>query len=156
MLNDITIMGRMVRDPELRYTQIKLPVVSFTVAVDRDFGGRDRGDKQTDFIDCVAWRHKAEFVSNNFSKGSMVVVNGRLEIRDWTDKDGNKRRNAEINVENVYFGESKRKTGSDDLPPMPGDADAPPEVDRDGLAALAAAYPNNVEYVDPDQPLPWE
>ena len=109
MLNHIVLMGRLTRDPELRYTQSQLPVVSFTVAVDRDFGGRDGGDKQTDFIDCVAWRHTAEFVSKYFAKGSMAVVSGRLQIRDWTDREGNKRRSAEIVADNVYFGESKRR-----------------------------------------------
>ena len=109
MLNHIVVMGRLTRDPELRYTQSQLPVVSFSVAVDRDFGGRDGGEKQTDFIDCVAWRHTAEFVSKYFAKGSMAVVSGRLQIRDWTDRDGNKRRSAEIVADNVYFGESKRR-----------------------------------------------
>lgn len=111
MLNHIVIMGRLTRDPELRYTQSQTPVASFTVAVDRDFGGRDGGEKQTDFIDCVAWRQTAEFVSKYFQKGSMAVVSGRLQIRDWTDRDGNKRRSAEINVDNVYFGESRRRDG---------------------------------------------
>lgn len=109
MLNHITIMGRLTRDPELRYTQSQTPVASFTVAVDRDFGGRDGGERQTDFIDCVAWRQTAEFVSKYFQKGSMAVVAGRLQIRDWTDRDGNKRRSAEVVAENVYFGESKRR-----------------------------------------------
>lgn len=108
MLNHITIMGRLTRDPELRYTQSQIPVASFTVACDRDFGGRDGGEKQTDFIDCVAWRQTGEFVSKYFTKGSMAVVSGRLQIRDWTDRDGNKRRSAEIVADNVYFGESKR------------------------------------------------
>lgn len=108
MLNHITIMGRLTRDPELRYTGSNIPVCSFTLAVDRDFASRDGGEKQTDFIDCVAWRQTGEFVSKYFSKGSMAVVAGRLEIRDWTDRDGNKRRNAEINAEHVYFGESKK------------------------------------------------
>ncbi len=92
MLNHITIMGRLTRDPELRYTQSQTPVASFTLAVDRDFGGRDGGEKQTDFIDCVAWRSTAEFVSKYFAKGSMAVVSGRLQIRDWTDREGGKRR----------------------------------------------------------------
>ena len=109
MLNHIVVMGRLTRDPELRYTQSQLPVVSFTVAVDRDFGGRDGGERQTDFIDCVAWRHTAEFVSKYFAKGSMAVVSGRLQIRDWPDREGNKRRTAEIVADNVYFGESKRR-----------------------------------------------
>ena len=113
MLNHITIMGRLTRDPELRYTQSQTPVASFTLAVDRDFGGRDGGEKQTDFIDCVAWRQTAEFVSKYFTKGSMAVVSGRLQIRDWTDRDGGKRRNAEVVVDNIYFGESKRRDGGD-------------------------------------------
>ena len=112
MLNHIVIMGRLTRDPELRYTQSQTPVASFTLAVDRDYGGRDGQDRQTDFIDCVAWRSTAEFVSKYFSKGSMAAVSGRLQLRDWTDKDGNKRRNAEVVVDNVYFGESKRREDS--------------------------------------------
>ena len=108
MLNHITIMGRLTRDPELRYTQSQTPVASFTLAVDRDFGGRDGGEKQTDFIDCVAWRQTAEFVSKYFTKGRMAVVSGRLQIRDWTDREGGKRRSAEVVVDNVYFGDSRR------------------------------------------------
>ena len=109
MLNHIVLMGRLTRDPELRYTQSQTPVASFSLAVDRDFG---RGEeKQTDFIDCVAWRQTGEFVSKYFQKGSMAVVSGRLQIRDWTDRDGNKRRSAEVVVDNVYFGESKRREG---------------------------------------------
>lgn len=104
MLNHITIMGRLTRDPELRYTQSQIPVASFTLAVDRD-GSKE--DKQTDFIDCVAWRQTAEFVSKYFAKGSMAVVSGRLQIRDWTDRDGSKRKTAEIVADNVYFGEAK-------------------------------------------------
>ena len=98
MLNHITIMGRLTRDPELRYTQSQTPVASFSLAVDRDFGSRDGGEKQTDFIDCVAWRQTAEFVSKYFQKGSMAVVSGRLQIRDWTDREGGKRRSAEVVV----------------------------------------------------------
>ena len=108
MLNCIVIMGRIVRDPELRRTSSGIAVTSFTVAVDRDFGGRDGGEKETDFIDCVAWRQTGEFVSKYFTKGRMAVVSGRLQIRTWTDKDGNKRRSAEVVAENVYFGDSKR------------------------------------------------
>ena len=109
MLNHIDLMGRLTRDPELRYTQSQLPVVSFSIAVDRDFGGRDGSERQTDFIDIVAWRSTAEFVSKYFTKGSMAVVSGRLQIRDWTDRDGNKRRSAEVVADSVYFGESKRE-----------------------------------------------
>ena len=108
MLNHITLMGRLTRDPELRYTASQIPVASFALAVDRDFGGRDGGERQTDFIDIVAWRNTAEFVSKYFTKGSMAIVSGRLQIRDWTDRDGNKRRSAEVVADNVYFGESKR------------------------------------------------
>ena len=111
MLNHITIMGRLTKDPELRRTGSGVAVASFTVAVDRDFGGRDGGEKETDFIDCVAWRQTGEFVSNHFSKGRMIVVSGRLQIRSWTDKDGNKRRNAEVVADNVYFGDSKKDAG---------------------------------------------
>ena len=108
MLNHITIMGRLVRDPELRRTGSGVAVASFTVAVDRDFGGKDGGEKETDFIDCVAWRQTGEFVSKYFTKGRMIVVSGRLQIRSWTDKDGNKRRTAEVVADNCYFGDSKR------------------------------------------------
>jgi single-strand DNA-binding protein len=114
MLNHITLMGRLTRDPELRYTQSGTPVASFSLAVDRDFSSRDGGERQTDFIDIVAWRQTGEFVSKYFTKGSMAVVSGRLQIRDWQDKDGNKRRSAEVVAENVYFGESKR--GSEGAP----------------------------------------
>ena len=108
MLNHITIMGRLTRDPELRRTGSGIAVASFSVAVDRDFGGRDGGEKETDFIDCVAWRQTGEFVSKYFTKGRMIVVSGRLQIRSWTDKDGNKRRTAEVVADNCYFGDSKR------------------------------------------------
>ena len=108
MLNHITIMGRLTRDPELRRTGTGVAVASFTVAVDRDFGKNENGEKETDFIDCVAWRQTGEFVSKYFTKGRMAVVSGRLQIRSWTDKDGNKRRTAEVVADNVYFGDSKR------------------------------------------------
>lgn len=108
MLNHIVIMGRLTRDPELRHTQSGTPVASLALAVDRDFKGQD-GERETDFIDVVAWRSTAEFVSKYFSKGRMAVVEGRLQIRNWTDKDGNKRRIAEVVAENIYFGDSKRE-----------------------------------------------
>ena len=108
MLNHITIMGRLTRDPELRRTGSGIAVASFTVAVDRDFSPKDGGEKETDFIDCVAWRQTGEFVSKYFTKGRMAVVSGRLQIRSWTDKDGNKRRTAEVVADNVYFGDSRR------------------------------------------------
>lgn len=106
MLNCITIMGRLVRDPELRRTGNGIAVASFTVAVERDFG--QDGKRETDFIDCVAWRQTGEFVSKFFSKGKMIAVKGRLQIRGYTDKDGNKRKAAEVVADNCYFGESKR------------------------------------------------
>ena len=108
MLNHITIMGRLTRDPELRRTGSGIAVASFSVAVDRDFGKNENGEKETDFIDCVAWRQTGEFVSKYFNKGRMIVVSGRLQVRSWTDKDGNKRRTAEVVADNVYFGDSKR------------------------------------------------
>ena len=107
-LNHIDIMGRLVRDPELRHTAQGAPVTSFTLAVDRDYqsGGSER---QTDFIDVVAWKATAEFVSKYFGKGSMAIVTGRLQIRDWEDKNGNKRRSSEVMADSVYFGESKKR-----------------------------------------------
>ena len=130
MLNRIIVMGRMTRDPELRRTNSGTAVASCTVAVDRDFKSQS-GEKETDFIDVVAWRNTAEFVSKYFSKGRMAVVEGRLQIRDWTDKDGNKRRTAEIVADSVYFGDSKRDGGYN-----PGYAPAPSggfsEIEDDG------------------------
>ena len=108
MLNHITIMGRLTRDPELRRTNSGVAVTSFTLAVDRDIANKDTGVRDTDFLDCVAWRGTGEFVNKHFRKGSMAVTSGRLQIRDWTDKDGNKRRTAEIVADNVYFGEAKK------------------------------------------------
>jgi len=107
-MNQIVIMGRLTRDPELRHTPNGIAVASFSLAVDRGFAPKDGGERQTDFIDVVAWRNTAEFVSKYFIKGQMAVVTGRLQIRDWNDKDGNKRRSAEVVAENVYFTESKK------------------------------------------------
>ena len=111
MLNHITIMGRLTRDPELRRTGNGVAVTSFTVAVDRDIKSSD-GETDTDFIDCVAWRQTGEFVGKYFTKGRMAVVSGRLQMRSWTDKEGNKRRSAEVVADNVYFGSSKRDDAS--------------------------------------------
>lgn len=111
MLNKIEIMGRLTRDPELRRTQSGIAVTSFSVACERDFKSQD-GEKETDFVDIVAWRNTAEFVSKYFAKGRMAVVVGRLQIRDWTDRDGGKRRSAEIVADSVYFGDSKPKEGT--------------------------------------------
>ena len=108
MLNHITVMGRLTRDPELRRTNSGVAVTSFTIAVDRDYNPKDGAEKETDFIDCNAWRNTAEFIAKHFTKGSMAVVSGRLQIRTWTDKDGNKRRNAEVVADSVYFGDSKK------------------------------------------------
>lgn len=115
MLNKIVVMGRLTRDPELRRTQSGLSVTSFSVACDRDFKSQS-GEKETDFIDIVAWRTTAEFVCKYFSKGRMAVVEGRLQIRDWQDNNGNKRRSAEIVADNVYFGDSKRDGDSGGYP----------------------------------------
>lgn len=110
MLNHIVIMGRMTRDPELRRTASGTAVASFTLAVERDFAGKDNSEKETDFIDCVAWRKTGEFVSKYFTKGRMACVVGSLQLRDWTDKDGNNRRSAEVVANNVYFADSKNAT----------------------------------------------
>ena len=107
-MNQIVIMGRLTRDPELRQTPAGVSVASFSLAVDRGFTPKDGGERQTDFIDVVAWRNTAEFVSKYFVKGQMAAVTGRLQIRDWTDKDGNKRRSAEVVADNIYFTESKK------------------------------------------------
>lgn len=120
MLNRCTLMGRMVRNPELRRTNSGTAVASFTLAVDRDFTPKD-GEKETDFIDVVAWKHTAEFVEKYFSKGRMAVVDGRLQIRGWTDKDGNKRRTAEIVADNVYFGDSKKEASDGGFAAEPTD-----------------------------------
>lgn len=127
MLNHIVLMGRLTRDPELRRTGSGVAVASFTIAVDRDFSSKETGDRETDFIDIVAWRNTAEFVSKYFAKGRMAVVSGRLQIRLWTDKEGNKRRSAEIVADNIYFGDSKREATDDrgSFPPFEGEAPAP-------------------------------
>ena len=112
MLNKIFLMGRLTRDPELRHTQTGTAVASFTLAVDRDFKDKSSGERVTDFINVVAWRQTGEFVSRYFTKGRMAVVEGRLQMRDWTDKDGNKRTSAEVVADNVYFGDSKKESES--------------------------------------------
>lgn len=118
MLNHIIVMGRLTRDPELRHTEgSDIPVCSFSIACDRAFKDKTTGEKTTDFINCVAWRKTAEFVSQYFTKGRMAVVEGRLQIRAYTDKEGNKRQAAEIVASNVYFGDSKPKNDGDGEPP---------------------------------------
>ena len=124
MLNHITIMGRLTRDPELRRTKSGTAVASFALAVDRDFGQKDGGEKETDFIDCVAWKSTAEFVSKYFTKGRMAVVSGRLQIRGWTDQNGNKRRTAEVVAESVYFGDSKKDSNNQQEYSQPNNAPA--------------------------------
>ncbi len=108
MLNRIVIMGRLGRDPELRHTQAGVPVASFSLAVDRDFKDKSTGEKVTDWIDVVAWRNTAEYVAKYFTKGRLAVVEGRLQLRDWTDREGNKRRSAEVVADNVYYADSRR------------------------------------------------
>lgn len=131
MLNKIFVMGRLTRDPELRRTNSGTAVTSFTLAVDRDFKNAD-GTKETDFIDCVAWRSTAEFAAKYFTKGRMAVVEGKLQIRDWQDKDGNKRRNAEVIADNVYFGDSR----SDNASGGHQAAKAPVNVDAEDFAEV--------------------
>ena len=133
MLNRIILMGRLTRDPELRQTQSGASVANFSLAVDRDFKDKQTGEKTTDFIDIVAWRSSAEFVSRFFTKGRMAVVEGRLQLRDWKDKDGNNRRSAEVVAEHVYFGDSKQRSESDtpSAPPASWDFREIPE-DEEG------------------------
>lgn len=132
MLNTITVMGRLTRDPELRRTGSGVAVASFTVAVDSDYKDKD-GNKKTNFFDCVAWRNTGEFVAKYFSKGRMAVVKGQLDIREWTDKEGNKRKSAEIIAENVYFGDSKKEdSGNYGGDSYGGGYNAPGYVPNDG------------------------
>ena len=139
MLNKIVIMGRLTRDPELRRTASSTAVTGFTLAVDRDFKSQN-GEKSTDFIDVVAWRNTAEFVSKYFTKGRMAIVEGRLQIRDWKDKDGNNRRSAEVVAENVYFGDSKRDgvapAGDYAAPSMGGGFSAPVSSGTGGFSEI--------------------
>ena len=149
MLNHIIIMGRLTRDPELRRTGSGVAVTSFTLAVDRDFGKNENGEKETDFIDCVAWRQTGEFVSKYFAKGRMAVVSGRLQIRSWTDKDGNKRRTAEVVADNVYFGDSKREGES------MGSSYAAPAPAYGGYSAPAAPASDFAMLDNDDAQLPF-
>lgn len=127
MLNRIILMGRFVRDPDLKHTQNGTPVTSFTLAVDRDFKSRDGGEKSTDFIDCTAWRGTAEMICKYFSKGRLALVEGRLQIREWKDRDGNNRRTAEVVTENIYFADTKKKDGSHGETSAPDYGEPPPE-----------------------------
>ena len=141
MLNHIVLMGRLTRDPELRRTGSGVAVATFALAVDRDFANSATGEKETDFIDIVAWRNTAEFVDKYFSKGRMAVVSGRLQIRNWTDKEGNKRRSAEVIADNVYFGDSKRDSDNGFSAPSYGTAPAAPAYAPQAYAAPAAPAP---------------
>ena len=142
MLNKIFLMGRLTRDPELRHTQTGTAVASFTLAVDRDFKDKNSGERATDFINVVAWRQTGEFVSRYFAKGRMAVVEGHLQMRDFTDKSGNKRTAAEVVADNVYFGESKRESDG----PVGGGGGYDYSGARDQFAELS----------DDEGPLPWE
>ena len=134
MLNRIILSGRLTRDPELRRTQSGIPVASFSLAVNRDFKDKATGETPVDFIDIVAWRHTGEFAANYFAKGSMAVVEGRLQIRDWTDREGGRRRTAEVVASSIYFGGSAKKK-SDPAPAANADATPPAsefDADADG------------------------
>lgn len=153
VLNRIIIQGRMTKDPELRHTRSGAAVASFSLAVDRDFKDKQTGEKATDFIDIVAWRQTAEFVSRFFTKGRMAVVEGRLQIRDWTDRDGGKRRSAEVIADNVYFGDSKRDGG-----PGEGYSGGEPSAPAPSTGRAAPAGPSGNEFgdlTDDDGELPF-
>lgn len=155
MLNKIMIMGRLTRDPELRRTQSGTAVTSFSLAVDRDFKNQN-GEKETDFIDVVAWRNTAEFVSKYFTKGRMAVVEGRLQLRDWTDKNGGKRRSAEVVAENIYFGDSKRDNGGNASGGAPAYGNAPAYgAPSGGQAAPSDGHSAFAEIGEEDGELPF-
>lgn len=162
MLNHITIMGRLTRDPELRRTGSGIAVTSFTVAVDRDIKSSN-SEKEVDFIDCVAWRQTGEFVGKYFTKGRMIVVSGKLQIRGWTDKDGNKRRTAEVIADNVYFGDSKSDSHSTQsanpyqAPPYPNPGYTPPTPGYNAPASGGYSTPSSDFAIldDEDAQLPF-
>ena len=154
MLNRIILMGRLARDPELRHTQTGTPVASFRLAVDRDFKDKTTGEKATDWIDVVAWRQTAEFVSRFFTKGRLAVVEGRLQMRDWTDRDGNKRTSAEVVADNVYFGDSKRDAEGGGYAPPPSGGYAP-AAPAGGAYEPPAAGDQFAELSDDDGELPF-
>ena len=161
MLNRIILMGRLTRDPELRRTGSGTAVTSFSLAVDRDFKSQS-GEKETDFIDIVAWRNTAEFVSKYFTKGRMAVVEGRLQLRDWTDRDGNKRRTAEVIADNVYFGDSKRDAEAGGYAAPSGGFGAPaggyappPAAPSGGYSAPMGGGDQFAELSDDDGELPF-
>lgn len=162
MLNHITIMGRLTRDPELRRTGSGIAVTSFTVAVDRDIKSSN-SEKEVDFIDCVAWRQTGEFVGKYFTKGRMIVVSGKLQIRGWTDKDGNKRRTAEVIADNVYFGDSKSESHNTQsanpypAPPYPNPGYIPPTPGYNAPASGGYSTPSSDFAIldDEDAQLPF-
>lgn len=145
MLNHITIMGRLTRDPELRRTGNGVAVTNFTIAVDRDFSDKQSGEKETDFIECVAWRQTGEFVSKHFTKGRMIVVSGRLQVRKWKNKDGENRYTTEVVADNCYFGDSKREESSNYGGGYSAPAYTPPITPASDFAML----------VDDDKQLPF-
>ena len=151
MLNMVILTGRMTKDAELRYTGKETPICTFSLACERDRKNPD-GERETDFIDCTAWRGTAEFVSRNMKKGMLVSVTGRLSIRKWVSNEGQNRTAPEVIVENVYFAESRKKL-SEERPPFPGDADAPPEMDNTpphDIDQLVQDFPGLVEVDDGD------
>lgn len=151
MLNHIIVMGRLTRDPELRRTQAGVPVASFSLACDRDFKDKATGERTTDFIDVVAWRSTGEFASKYLTKGRMAVVSGRLQMRDWTDKEGSKRRSAEIVAENIYFGDSKSKEEQE----PPASAGGPVEAAGGGPFGLPGDFSPNFGEPADDGSLPF-
>lgn len=150
MLNHIVLMGRLTRDPELRRTGSGVAVASFSIAVDRDFAAQG-AERETDFVDIVAWRNTAEFVSKYFTKGRMAVVSGRLQIRNWQDKDGNKRRSAEVVADNIYFGDSKRD-GSDGFNQSAGGFSQAPAPYQAPAGGAPASDFGMLESDDPELP----
>ena len=152
MLNHITVMGRLTRDPELRHTQSGVPVASFSIACDRDFKDKSTGERATDFIDVVAWRSTGEFASKYLTKGRMAVVSGRLQMRDWTDKEGNKRRSAEIVAENIYFGDSKTKEDQEPPASVGGPVEA---AGGDPFGGLSGGFAPNFGEPADDGSLPF-
>ncbi len=155
MLNHIVLMGRLTRDPELRRTGTGVAVATFSIAVDRDFANSATGERETDFIDIVTWRSTAEFVSKYFTKGRMAVVSGRLQIRNWNDKEGNKRRSAGVIADNVYFGDSKREGGNEGGYSNYGSAPAYGGAPSYGAAPSYGGAPmNNYGFSAPAAPAP--
>lgn len=153
MLNHIVLMGRLTRDPDLKHTQSGTAVVSFSIAVDRDFGTKDDGSKEVDFINITAWRNTAEFVSKYFSKGRMAVVSGRLQMRNWTDNNGQKRVSAEVVADNVYFGDSKPQGGGNFSGAAGSFAGSAPAPAGDPVPVYAGA--DFAEITDDDSELPF-